>query len=246
MAPGAAPPTAAATGGTRVLVATAHPDDADIMAGGTLARWLDEGYAVHSVVFTRGERGHDDPTMTPEALGALREAEQREAAAMLGGLRLTFLDFPDGELAWAGRDLAEVATRLVRAERPDIVVTHDPFAGAPGYRVPQLHPDHRAVGLAVVEACYFRAPGLLYHPTQRTAGLAPHRVREVLLIMSDYADHVVDIGAVFERKVRAVRAHTSQFGSHEDLEGFLRRLAERAAAGSSAALGEAFKRLPVS
>jgi LmbE family N-acetylglucosaminyl deacetylase len=143
-------------GARRILVATAHPDDADIMAGGTVARWVDEGHDVHSVIFTRGDKGHEDPGMTPERVGALREAEQRAAAAILGVSRLTFLDFADGELAWAGPALAETATMLIRQERPDVVVTHDPYGGAPGYREPQLHPDHRAVGLAVVEACHFR------------------------------------------------------------------------------------------
>lgn len=227
----------------RVLLMTAHPDDADIMAGGTVATWLEAGHEVHSVIFTRGDKGHDDPGMTPAAVAALREAEQRAAAAILGGPRLTFLDFADGELAWAGPALAETTTRLIRQERPDVVVTHDPFAGAPGYRVNQLHPDHRAAGAAVVEACYFRAPGPLYYPAHGAAGLAPHRVREIFLVMSDHADHVIDIAATFERKVRAVGAHASQFGRHPDLEGFLRGLAQRAGAAAGLPLAEGFKRL---
>ncbi len=227
----------------KILLMTAHPDDADIMAGGTVARWVDEGHDVHAVIFTRGDKGHDDPAMTPERVGALREAEQRAAATILGVPALTFLDFTDGDLSWAGAPLAEAATRLIRQARPDTIVTHDPYAGAPGYRVPQLHPDHRAVGAAVVDACYFRAPGPLYHPEHGLEGLAPHRVRELLLIMSDHADHVVDIASTFERKVRAVRAHASQFGKHPDLEGFLRGLAGRAGGASGVPLAEAFKRL---
>lgn len=230
--------------GKRFLVLTAHPDDADIMAGGTLARWADEGHEVRSIIFTRGDKGHDDPGMNAEAVAVLREAEQRAAAECLGLPQPMFLDgFSDGELAWATLALAEVATRLVRQERPDIIVTHDPFGGAPGYRVPQLHPDHRVVGEAVVEACYFRAPGPLYFPAHRIEGLNPHRVRELFLIMSDHADYVVDIAATFDRKLRAVREHTSQFGNHPDLEGFLRGLAQRAGAAAGVPLGEAFKRL---
>jgi LmbE family N-acetylglucosaminyl deacetylase len=181
--------------------------------------------------------------MTPESVGALREAEQRAASALLGGPRLTFLDFQDGELAWVGPALAEVATRLVRQERPDIVLTHDPFVGAPGYRVPQMHPDHRAAGAAALEACYFRAPGPLYYPQHGAAGITPHRVREVLLMMSDNVDHVVDISDTFERKVHAVRAHASQFGRHPDLERFLRGMAQRAGEATHLALAEGFKRL---
>jgi LmbE family N-acetylglucosaminyl deacetylase len=227
----------------RILLVTAHPDDADIMAGGTVARWVDEGHDVHAAIFTRGDKGHDDPAMTSEAIAALREAEQRAAAEILGISRLTFLDFADGELAWAGPALAEAATRLIRQERPDTIVTHDPYGGAPAYWEPQLHPDHRAVGLAVIEACYFRAPGPLYYPAHGAAGLTPHRVREILLIMSDPVDHVVDVAGTFERKVRAVHAHVSQFGTHPDLEGFLRRLAERHGRGPHVTLAEGFKRL---
>jgi LmbE family N-acetylglucosaminyl deacetylase len=230
------------TTGRRILLMTAHPDDVDIMAGGTVARFLDEGHDVHSVIFTRGDKGHDDPGMTPEGVAVLREVEQRAAAAILGLSRLTFLDFADGELAWAGPSLAEAATRLIRQERPDMVITHDPYGGAPGYWEPQLHPDHRAVGLAVVEACYFRAPGPLYYPAHGAAGFAPHRVSEILLIMSDHNDYVLDIAATFDRKVRAVHEHASQFGKHPDLEGFLRRLAKRAGA-SDLSLVEGFKRL---
>jgi LmbE family N-acetylglucosaminyl deacetylase len=227
----------------RILLMTAHPDDADIMAGGTVARWIDEGHEVHSVVFTRGDKGHDDRGMTPERVASMREAEQRAAAAILGIQGLTFLDFKDGELPWEGPALAEAATRLVRQHRPDTIVTHDPYAGAPSYGVPQLHPDHRAVGAAVVDACYFRAPGPLYYVAHASAGLDPHRVRELLLIMGEHRDYAVDISSTFALKVEAVRAHASQFGKHPDVEGLLRGLGQRAGAASGVALAEAFKRL---
>jgi LmbE family N-acetylglucosaminyl deacetylase len=229
--------------GKRILIITAHPDDADIQAGGTIAGWADAGHLVHSAILTRGDKGHDEPRMTPAEVGALREAEQRAAAEILGVARLTFLDYADGELAWAGPKLAEDLTRLVRAERPDIVVTHDPFAGAPGYREPQLHPDHRAAGSAAVDAVYVRASGPLFYPDQVAAGLAPHRVGEILLIMSDHIDHVVDVSATFERKVRAAHAHATQFAARPDFATFLRRWAERVGQPHGLALAEGFKRL---
>lgn len=83
----------------------------------------------------------------------------------------------------------------------------------------------------------------LFYPAHGTVGLRPHRVGEILLIMTDYVDHVVDIAGTFERKVRAAREHVSQFGKHPDLEGFLRRLAERHGRGHHVALAEGFKRL---
>jgi LmbE family N-acetylglucosaminyl deacetylase len=66
------------------------------------------------------------------------------------------------------------------------------------------------------------------------------------LIMGEHRDHVVDITSTFARKVQAVRAHTSQFGKHPDVEGFLRGLADRAGAPFSMPLAESFKRLTLS
>ena len=227
----------------RILLITAHPDDADVHAGGTLARWADEGHAIHSAILTRGDKGHVDAHMTPQGVAALREREQRAAAAILGVTQLTFFEYGDGDLAWAGPQLPEDLTKLIRAERPDLVVTHDPFAGAPGYRQFQLHPDHRAVGAAAVDALVNRAPGPLFYPAHAAQGIGPHRVGEILLIMGDHLDHIVDITSTFERKVRAVLAHASQFGQHSDFPGFLRRWAERVGEPCQLPLAEGFKRL---
>ncbi len=94
------------SGVKRILLMTAHPDDADIMAGGAVARWVHEGHEVQAVLFTRGDKGHDDPAMTSEAVATLREVEQRAAATILGVPQSTFLDFSDGELAWTGPQFA--------------------------------------------------------------------------------------------------------------------------------------------
>lgn len=227
----------------RVLVLIAHPDDADVHAGGTIARWADEGVEVELVIATSGDKGHDDPAMTPDRVAALRRDEQQRAAAILGVVRTRFLDYQDGDLAWAGPRLVEELTRLVRESRPDIVLTHDPYAGPPRYATFQLHPDHRAVGFAAIDAVYFRAPGPLYYPDHARAGLAPHRVAELWLMMGYHHDHFVDITKTFARKVDAVRVHASQWGRHPDLEGFLRDRAQRLGEPHGLALAEGFKRL---
>lgn len=91
----------------RILILVAHPDDADVHSGGTIARWADEGYEAQFVVATSGDKGHDDPTMTPERVVALRQSEQRRSAEILGVARVMFLDYRDGDLAWAGPRLVE-------------------------------------------------------------------------------------------------------------------------------------------
>jgi LmbE family N-acetylglucosaminyl deacetylase len=70
-------------GGERILVVIAHPDDAESFCGGTMARLAAEGRAIHYLVLTRGEKGSDDPAMTPEHLSIIREEEQRQAAQIL-------------------------------------------------------------------------------------------------------------------------------------------------------------------
>jgi len=87
------------------------------------------------------------------------------------------------------------------------------------------------------------ADGHLYYPEQVAAGLGPHRVREILLMMGDHVDDVVDIGPTVERKVAAGRAQASQWGQHPDLDGFVRRRAAAVGAAHGLALAEAFKRL---
>ena len=80
----------------RILVIQAHPDDADISCGGTIASWAKEKREVHYVLCTSGNRGSNDPVMTPERLGPLREQEEQNAADILGVKSLTFLRHEDG------------------------------------------------------------------------------------------------------------------------------------------------------
>jgi len=225
----------------RVMVIMAHPDDAEIQCGGTTARLVARGATVSYVLCTSGNRGSDDPTMTSERLAALREDEQRAAAAVLGVTGITFLGHDDGDLAFVAPRLREELVRLIRQERPDVIITHDPFAGLLSYEVCYLHPDHRAAGQAAFEAAFFCAPGPLFYPDQVAAGLAPHKVSALYLVMSESPDCCVDIGDTFATKVAAIREHRSQWGQHPDLEGFFRRMAEEAGARWGVPLAEAFR-----
>jgi LmbE family N-acetylglucosaminyl deacetylase len=225
----------------RVMVIVAHPDDAEIQCGGTTARLTARGARVSYVLCTSGNRGSDDPDMTPERLAALREAEQRAAAVVLGVADVTFLGHDDGGLAYVAPRLREELTRLIRRERPEVIVTHDPFAGLLSYEICYLHPDHRAAGQAAFEAAFFCAPGPLSYPDQGAAGLAPHRVSALYLVMSQAPDCGVDIGETFAAKVAAIRKHRSQWGRHPDLEGMFRRMAQDAGARWGLPLAEAFR-----
>ena len=84
------------TANGRVMFVAAHPDDADFLAGGTIARLVREGRETAYVIVTNGNKGSSDPTVTPEQLIRLREAEQRHAARVLGVADVTFLGYEDG------------------------------------------------------------------------------------------------------------------------------------------------------
>src|SRR5205085_4802281 len=82
----------------RVMVITAHPDDSEFGAGGTVGRLVKEGREVTYLIATNGNKGSGDRTMTPERLAAIRAEEQRHAARTLGVAGVTFLGYEDGEL----------------------------------------------------------------------------------------------------------------------------------------------------
>lgn len=95
------------------MVIVAHPDDPESYCGGTVARLVQEGCAVHYLLVTHGENGSDDPNITPEQLAAIREQEQRKAAEILGVQMVTFLDYHDGEVE-VTLDLRQQLTRVIR------------------------------------------------------------------------------------------------------------------------------------
>lgn len=225
----------------RVMVIVAHPDDAEIHAGGTIARLVRQGAVVSYVLCTSGNRGASDPAMTSDQLAALREVEQHTAAARLGVTDITFLRYDDGDLAYNLQPLRGQLTKLIRQQRPEVIVTHDPFAGLTRYAVCHLHPDHRATGQAVFEAAFFCAGASLFYPDQIAAGVSPHQITGLYLLMSDSPDGYIDISDTFAVKVAAIEAHHSQWGKQPDLEGFFRRLAAQAGAKWGVRLAEAFR-----
>ena len=188
---------------SRALVITAHPDDAEFMAGGTIAKLCDLGLEVTLAIATSGDKGTRDESLRPQELAAMREAEQRAAGEVLGLHRCIFLGYPDGFLE-EGPELRGHVVRLIRTLKPDIIVTWD------GFRPAFNHTDHRVVGRVVRDALYPAAHDPHYYAEMTRAGVGPWRTAEVLLAATDQADMHVDIGPWLERKARAIFCHTSQ------------------------------------
>ncbi|MGQ9503084.1 MAG: PIG-L deacetylase family protein [Anaerolineae bacterium] len=199
-----------------IMVIVAHPDDPEFYCGGTIARWAREGMEVCYLILTNGDKGSSDPTMTPERLAALRKAEQRTAAQILGVKEVVFLNEPDGELQ-PSPQLRQQVVREIRRYRPDIVVFPDPAAYYfdSGYI---NHPDHRIAGVVALEAIFPAARNRMYHPELLAQGLEPHAVHEIYLVGSLQPNRWVDISDTIDLKIEAIKAHASQIGDPEVLE----------------------------
>jgi LmbE family N-acetylglucosaminyl deacetylase len=192
----------------RFMVIAAHPDDADFGPAGTAASWIDAGSVGWLVCCTSGDQGGEDPDADPLALAATRESEQRAAAEIIGYDGVTYLHQPDGALA---NDLAlrEQLVREIRTFRPDAVLATDPetlFYRDGGVN----HTDHRAAGLAAVDAVYPAARNPMAFPALARSGLAAHVVRRLYLFWSDKPNAHVDISATMDRKIAALAAHATQ------------------------------------
>jgi LmbE family N-acetylglucosaminyl deacetylase len=213
---------------TRVLSITAHPDDVDFGAAGTIARWTDAGIEVIYCVVTDGDAGGLDEDFPRAEMPALRRAEQIAAAKCVGVHDVRFLGYPDGRVE-ATLDLRRDLARVIRQVRPDRVLCPSPERNY--VRLGVSHPDHRAVGSAALDAVYPDARNPFAFPELREGeGLAPWTVREVWIAGSPSPNHFVDVTATFGRKIAALRAHESQVGQMDDLEGRIRdRLASAAA-----------------
>ncbi len=111
----------------RVMVVTAHPDDPEFGAGGTIAKLVKEGREVTYVIVTNGNKGSSDRAIAPERLALIREAEQRNAARALGVEHVEFLGYEDGEVEDT-RQLRLDVTRQIRRWQPDLIITQHPIA----------------------------------------------------------------------------------------------------------------------
>lgn len=191
----------------RILVVTAHPDDAEFFAGGTLIAKARQGAAVRVVIGTDGSWGSF--ALPADKLAATRREEAQRAAAHYGG-EVRFLGrggkpYRDGSLA--GVPFEELCAQVVwhiREFRPTCVATFDPA-------VLDGHPDHDTIGRVALAAMQFAELPNAY-PEHLEAGLSPHIVSARLLFAKDpeHGNTALDITPVMEEKVAALLEHQSQ------------------------------------
>ena len=225
----------------RAMVIFAHPDDAEIGAGATAAKWAAAGCEITYVQCTSGSSGSNDASMTSEAIVPIRTAEQKAAADTIGVKNIEALGHADGWLD-PDRVFLEELVRVIRRHRPEVVFAHDPERYS-GFN----HRDHRAVGITTKDAIYPYARDHLHFPDQiEKEGLEPWKVKHLFMWGTDQPNVIVDVTNFLETKVVALFKHESQVGglaTNTDAATRMRTRAKDAAAGFDFKYAETFRKL---
>jgi len=218
----------------RALAVMAHPDDTEILCGGTLARAKKDGGQIAVCVMCQGDKGLPAGA-SPEKFVEVRQAEAAEAAEALGA-KLLWFGSPDGELI----DSVESRRKLIEIYRqfsPTLVITHGPE---------DYHPDHRAAYAIAEAATWFAASR--GHVTQSKAMETPPALWLAdTLNMSDFVpEFYVDVTEHVALKKRMLHCHRSQLQRWNDrdfapLMDLMLRMTETRGAQAGVEAAEAFR-----
>ncbi|MBI2442942.1 MAG: PIG-L family deacetylase [Candidatus Levybacteria bacterium] len=199
-----------------ILAVGAHPDDMDFTASGTIAKMVMEGWDAYYLICTDGSRGSRHHKTTHEELTKTRREEQEEAGKIVGLKDIFYLDHRDTQLPCNPLLKAQIV-RVIRITRPQVVITMDPMfhyaTSSPWNRNVAFvnHTDHRAAGLATMDAVFPLSRDRLSFPEHEQQGLMPHKVSELWFTSFEKKEYVVDITKTIEKKIKALAAHKSQF-----------------------------------
>ena len=190
-----------------VLVVVAHPDDIDYGSAGAVAVFNELGIIVSYCLVTSGDAGGDSDGLTKDQRIEMRETEQSAAGKVVGVENIHYLRMPDGQIEY-NLDLREKITRVIRKEKPDLVITQSPRRRYD--RIFASHPDHLAVGEATLSAVYPDSQNPHAFPSLLDEGFDAHKVKAVWIAADEHPDTFIDITHVFSRKLEALFQHGSQ------------------------------------
>jgi LmbE family N-acetylglucosaminyl deacetylase len=225
---------------TRGVAVVAHPDDLEYGVASAVARWTGQGKEIAYLLATRGEAGIAG--MPPDQTGPLRVAEERRSAAVVGVSEVEFLDHADGLVEYGiplRRDLAAAFRKL----RPEVVITMS-FDLTWGEDGPVNHADHRAVGLAVLDACRDAANEWVFPD----AGPACHGIRDAYVATSGNPTHFADVTGTIDAGIASLREHRAYIeglGGDFDPDEFLRNMAGYVGLGAGVEYAVGFRRYPM-
>jgi LmbE family N-acetylglucosaminyl deacetylase len=203
----------------RAVAIVAHPDDLEYGAASAVARWTSKGKEVSYVLATSGEAGIAG--LSPREAGPLREEEQRRSASVVGVDNVEFLGHTDGSVEYGlplRRDLAGAIRRL----RPEIVIGMN-FNLTWGEGGSVNHADHRAVGLAALDAVRDAANEWVFSDV----GTAWGGVSAIYISGTEAPTHFVDVTGTIDAGVASLKEHhayIAALGTDFDPDDFLRNI----------------------
>jgi LmbE family N-acetylglucosaminyl deacetylase len=224
----------------QAVAVVAHPDDLEYGVASAVARWTGQGKKVVYVLATRGEAGI--AALPPDKTAPLRVAEELRSAGVVGVREVEFLDHHDGIVEYGlplRRDLAAVFRRL----HPEVVITMS-FDLTWGEDGPVNHSDHRAVGLAVLDACRDASNEWVF----REAGPPWAGIRAAYVASGD-PTHFVDVTSTLDAGIASLREHRAYLeglGHDFDPDDFLRNMAGFIGLGAGCEYAVGFRRYPMS
>jgi len=224
----------------RAVAVVAHPDDLEYGVASAVARWTRQGKHVSYLLATRGEAGIAG--MAPDQAGPLRVEEERRSAAVVGVTEVEFLDHPDGLVEYGialRRDLAAAFRRL----QPQVIITTS-FDLTWGEEGPVNHADHRAVGLATLDACRDAANGWVFPE----AGPPCAGIRDAYVATAGAPTHFVDVTGSIDAGVASLREHRAYIEGLDrafDPGEFLKNMAGYVGLGAGCEYAVAFHRYPM-
>ncbi len=234
----------------RAMVIAAHPDDIEFGVAGTIIRWTRAGAEVCYVLVTSGDGGIANPKFSRQQVRDIREPEQREAAALAGVKEVVFLREPDGEVVNT-LELRKKLVREIRRFQPDVVICQDPtiLFASDGYI---NHPDHRAVGMAALDAVFPAAGQPHVFQDLEAEGLHAHKTKRVYVSawQPDAANTYINITDSIEQKIASLFAHKSQMDemmgqrqetSLETIASWIKQAAAERGKGKEMAYAESFR-----
>jgi LmbE family N-acetylglucosaminyl deacetylase len=232
----------------------AHPDDAEIAAGGTLAKWVGAGREVHLLILTNGDRGSGDPARDRSELAATRLAETHAAARVLGLASAQVLGIADGELENSAvvreatvRRIREVGAETVLSVDPTAVFFEIPSPEDGTMKTAYNHADHRTAGAVALDAVFPGSGNPHFFPEHLGEGLGVQEVHDVWLGWTNDPNHVEDVTDHFDAKMAALAEHASQISEGIRFwDEWMREEARAAGARIDVGLAEEFRVLDLS
>lgn len=193
----------------RVLAVGAHPDDLEILCGGTLARYVREGHEVVMCNATKGDRG--SYVHTSEEVARIRLAEAKRAAEICGAEHVT-LGLRDCEVNAGDMKQRILVVDLVREARPDVIITHSQG----DYMV-----DHNEISRLVFDASFLASVPLLETGKPHHSAVPPIYFMDTVTGLGFNPTEFVDVTATIDVKVKMLEAHESQLTwlkDHDDVD----------------------------